>query len=250
MTNMQLFWTIFQVMTTLSYSIPNVIALSIKVWLPQFTSYKRKPLTKLVDTASKFETLQCVCQASFQLASFSDHSGSSFPPCIQWSGCVHLVSYWVRRFNLLSTPTIHVWLQTEANHYSTSWTKCCSGYYITGFPYGWPGVCMSWLTEERCACCKHWLVFIDRLINILSYLVYNKIQISCWCVLCYSLSRCGQRTTCQWERCVLGHFRLLYSALEAIISTDSLWRQLLVSPPLSDTIVTLAVDKAHCLFKW
>ena len=48
----------------------------------------------------------------------------------------------------------------------------------------------------------------------------------------------------------LGRFRLLYSAPEAIFGSDSTWRQLLVCPPLSDTVVAVAVDEAHCVFKW
>ena len=48
----------------------------------------------------------------------------------------------------------------------------------------------------------------------------------------------------------LGHFRLLYSAPEAIFGSDYTWRQLLVCPPLSDTVVAVAVDEAHCVFNW
>ena len=47
----------------------------------------------------------------------------------------------------------------------------------------------------------------------------------------------------------LGHFQLLYSAPEAILGTDTLWRQFLVCP-LSVSIVAVAVDEAHCVFKW
>ncbi|KAL5491661.1 hypothetical protein EMCRGX_G016993 [Ephydatia muelleri] len=39
----------------------------------------------------------------------------------------------------------------------------------------------------------------------------------------------------------LGHFQLLYHSPEAILGTDTLWRQLLVSPPLSETVVAVAV---------
>ena len=48
----------------------------------------------------------------------------------------------------------------------------------------------------------------------------------------------------------LGHFQLLYSAPEAILGIDSLWRQLLVCPPLSVSTVAVTVDEAHCVFKW
>ena len=44
----------------------------------------------------------------------------------------------------------------------------------------------------------------------------------------------------------LGHFQLLYSTPVAILGTDTLRRQL---PPLSDTVVAVAVDEAHCVFK-
>ena len=47
----------------------------------------------------------------------------------------------------------------------------------------------------------------------------------------------------------LNHFQLLYSAPEAILGSGSLWRQLLLIPPLSETVVALAVDEAHCVFK-
>lgn len=32
-----------------------------------------------------------------------------------------------------------------------------------------------------------------------------------------------------------------------ILNTDLMWRQLLVVPPLSDTVVEVAVDEAHCV---
>ncbi|KAL5474741.1 hypothetical protein EMCRGX_G026734 [Ephydatia muelleri] len=40
------------------------------------------------------------------------------------------------------------------------------------------------------------------------------------------------------------------TAPEAILGTVSLWRQLLVSPTLSNTVVAVAIDEAHCVFKW
>ena len=47
-----------------------------------------------------------------------------------------------------------------------------------------------------------------------------------------------------------GHFQLLFSAPEAIVGSDTLWRHLLVSPPLSETVVVVAVGETHCVFKW
>lgn len=46
-----------------------------------------------------------------------------------------------------------------------------------------------------------------------------------------------------------GRFSLLYTAPEAILGRE-MWKQLLVHPPLSDTVVAVAVDEAHCVFKW
>ena len=44
-------------------------------------------------------------------------------------------------------------------------------------------------------------------------------------------------------------FRLLYSAPEAIVSSVQ-WKQLLLVPPLSKCVVAVAVDEAHCVYKW
>ena len=44
-------------------------------------------------------------------------------------------------------------------------------------------------------------------------------------------------------------FSLLYSSPEAILGRET-WKQLLVQRPLCDTVVAVAVDEAHCVFKW
>ncbi len=46
-----------------------------------------------------------------------------------------------------------------------------------------------------------------------------------------------------------GKYRLLYTAPEAVIEDHS-WRMLLLEPPLSSSLVAIAVDKAHCVYKW
>ncbi len=46
-----------------------------------------------------------------------------------------------------------------------------------------------------------------------------------------------------------GKYRLLYTAPEAVIEDHS-WRMLLLEPPLSSTLVAIAVDEAHCVYKW
>ena len=47
----------------------------------------------------------------------------------------------------------------------------------------------------------------------------------------------------------MGRFSLLYTAPEAILGKE-VWKQLLVQPPLCDTVVAVAIDEAHCVFKW
>ena len=44
-------------------------------------------------------------------------------------------------------------------------------------------------------------------------------------------------------------FSLLYAAPEAIIGEDK-WRTMLVNPPLSERVVAVAIDEAHCVSKW
>ena len=46
-----------------------------------------------------------------------------------------------------------------------------------------------------------------------------------------------------------GHYSLLYSSPEALCGTEE-WKHLLLDPPLCDTIVAVAVDEAHCVYKW
>ena len=47
----------------------------------------------------------------------------------------------------------------------------------------------------------------------------------------------------------MGKFCLLFSAPEAIIVSDR-WRELLMEEPLLNQIVALAIDEAHCVYKW
>ena len=46
-----------------------------------------------------------------------------------------------------------------------------------------------------------------------------------------------------------GFFSLLYTSPEAILGRED-WKQLLLNPPLSNTIVAVVVDEAHCVYKW
>ena len=44
-------------------------------------------------------------------------------------------------------------------------------------------------------------------------------------------------------------YSLVYSAPEAIIGSEK-WREKLLTSPLNDRIVAVAVDEAHCVSKW
>ena len=46
-----------------------------------------------------------------------------------------------------------------------------------------------------------------------------------------------------------GSYRLLYSAPEAILGSEQ-WKELYILPPLSRSVVAVAVDEAHCVYKW
>ena len=48
---------------------------------------------------------------------------------------------------------------------------------------------------------------------------------------------------------VPGKYSILFSSPEAIVGASK-WRDLLLSAPLSERIVALAVDEAHCVSKW
>ena len=46
-----------------------------------------------------------------------------------------------------------------------------------------------------------------------------------------------------------GKYRLLFTAPEAIVGVEK-WREIVQTPPLSERIVAVAVDEAHCVSKW
>ena len=46
-----------------------------------------------------------------------------------------------------------------------------------------------------------------------------------------------------------GKYRLLFTAPEAVVE-DYRWRMLLLEPPLNSSLVAIAVDEAHCVYKW
>ena len=46
-----------------------------------------------------------------------------------------------------------------------------------------------------------------------------------------------------------GKYRLLFTAPEAVVE-DHRWRMLLLEPPLNSSLVAIAVDEAHCVYKW
>ena len=44
-------------------------------------------------------------------------------------------------------------------------------------------------------------------------------------------------------------YKLYFSVPEAVVVSDR-WRQLLLTSPLNNQIVTLVVDECHCVYKW
>ena len=48
---------------------------------------------------------------------------------------------------------------------------------------------------------------------------------------------------------VPGKFSLLFAAPEALIGVQA-WREMMLSSPLCDQLVAIAVDEAHCVSKW
>ena len=46
-----------------------------------------------------------------------------------------------------------------------------------------------------------------------------------------------------------GRLRLLFSAPETVVGTDK-WKNMLLDSPISKQIVAIAVDEAHCVYKW
>ncbi len=44
-------------------------------------------------------------------------------------------------------------------------------------------------------------------------------------------------------------YRFFYSCPEALVCGER-WKQLLLEPPLSSTVVAVAVNEAHCVYKW
>ena len=49
----------------------------------------------------------------------------------------------------------------------------------------------------------------------------------------------------------VGKYRLLYSSPEAVVGDHSSgWTKMLLSPPLCSSLVAIAVDEAHCVYKW
>ncbi len=48
-----------------------------------------------------------------------------------------------------------------------------------------------------------------------------------------------------------GSYKILYSAPEALVGEHgSSWTKVLLSPPVCNTLVSIAVDEAHCVYKW
>ncbi len=46
-----------------------------------------------------------------------------------------------------------------------------------------------------------------------------------------------------------GKYRLLYSSPEALFASDQ-WTDMMLKPPLCDCLAAIAIDEAHCVYKW
>ena len=46
-----------------------------------------------------------------------------------------------------------------------------------------------------------------------------------------------------------GKFTHLYTSPEAVIGVDR-WRRMLAENPLSEQVVAVVIDEAHCVYKW
>ncbi len=48
---------------------------------------------------------------------------------------------------------------------------------------------------------------------------------------------------------VEGKYRLVYSSPEALFSSNQ-WTDIMMKPPLCDCLAAIAIDEAHCVYKW
>ncbi len=46
-----------------------------------------------------------------------------------------------------------------------------------------------------------------------------------------------------------GKYSLLYSSPEALFTSDQ-WTEMIMEPPLSNCLAAIAIDEAHCVYKW
>ena len=65
----------------------------------------------------------------------------------------------------------------------------------------------------------------------------------------YGSERCARELLVKEEDLTSGSYRILYSSPEAVIGNVH-WREMLLKPPYSHTVVAVAVDEAHCVSKW
>lgn len=68
-------------------------------------------------------------------------------------------------------------------------------------------------------------------------------------IIGYSSAVTDQKLLATVKDVAAGKYSLLFSAPEAIIGVEK-WREIVQIPPLSERIVVVAVDEAHCVSKW
>ena len=59
----------------------------------------------------------------------------------------------------------------------------------------------------------------------------------------------GQKLLLATKDLTAGKYKLLFNTPEAIVRVEK-WKEILQTSPLSEKIVAVAVDEAHCVSKW
>ena len=95
---------------------------------------------------------------------------------------------------------------------------------------------------------------VERSVVLVVSLVVDQVRtLSSRGVCCHSLwhgNRGIDRNLVANEKDVsAGKYRLLYTAPEAVLE-DHTWSMLLLAHPLSSTLMAIAIDEAHCVYKW
>ena len=80
-------------------------------------------------------------------------------------------------------------------------------------------------------------------------LMVDQVKLGVGCAILSGNSGVPKSTLASVEDILMGAYSLLFSAPEAIVCGDR-WRDMLSEEPLHSRIVAIAVDEAHCVYKW